>query len=446
MIRRLLLLLSLLAFLPAGPTAAQESGGFRIETITVEGGRRAATEKIVLAESRLTAGREWTESDLRDAIYRIRRLPFIVRADFALRRGTARGLYTLAITVEETRPFVFSRELEVVSFAQESASIALGYGSGHVDAHSSGSAGVRLFVGSQGVLFGALTAYEGWQVGFTRYDLFGRGGSATLAWESRRCCLHQVLPLALDPDFTMWSDREADQASLSLAVPLTGNHSLRAAASVLRGRAESRSGVLADYRSFQPFLDETPPRELRQAQVAWFYDTADDPLFPAHGVTVSAGVELSEHRAPAREGGLFDTASSGPETDARLVALATTARRNWSLSPRQAVSLGGRLAVGRSRLENPVTGGHIERGTFDADSLESSLEARWSASLWGFERTRDQGDLRFEVAARYGLESVSPGFGGAVRQLAVTPSIVFRNGWGVFRFGFGYLSFQRSGR
>lgn len=49
MIRRLLC--ALLLLLPAGAALSQESG-FKIETITIEGGRRPATEEIVIEESR----------------------------------------------------------------------------------------------------------------------------------------------------------------------------------------------------------------------------------------------------------------------------------------------------------------------------------------------------------------------------------------------------------
>jgi hypothetical protein len=444
MIRRSLLLLVLL--LIPQLAAAQETGGFPIETITVEGGRRAATQGIVIAESRLATGRAWSERELREAIYRIRRLPFIVHADFALRRGSERGLYALAITVEETRPFFFAREVEVLGTAPERLSYSLGYGYGFANLRNAGTAGGRLFLGARNVLFGSVDTDEGIQAGFTRYGLFGGGGSATATYGRSVCCRREVLPLGIDPELVDWSTADADRATLTVDVPLAGNHSLRTSLSWLGGEASSRRGLLDDFRAHQYFGGSDRRVERRKAEVKWFYDTADDPLFPSHGVTLSGGIELFQQTAPAREGGIDDFAPPTAETDARLLALAVTGRRSWSLSPRQAVSVGGRLAAGRSRIDNLVSDGRLLPAPVDLDSLESSVEARYSASLWGFERTRDFGDLRFETFARFGYDTTSPSFGGPLTQLSAGSSLAFRNGWGVFRVGFTYLEMQRSRR
>jgi hypothetical protein len=442
MIRRLFLILLLL--LPAG-AVAQETEGFRIETISVEGGRRAATQEIVITESQLTAGRAWSERELREAIYRIRRLPFIVHADFALRRGTARGLYALVITVEETRPFFFAESTDFIATSQTSASSALGYGDSHTNLRVSGTAGARLFLGSRGALFGSVYG-NALQAGYTRYGLFGRGGSATVSLSHHlACCRYEAVPLGLDPGFVTWSTDQGDSASASAVLPLAGNQSLRAAAFWSRLDAGSRQGLLDDSSTDLQSFSGREQRTSRQAEMKWFYDTADDPLFPSRGITVSGGVELAEQTVPVRPpGSSFDAPAR--EGHSRLVALAATGRQSWPLSPRQSLSLGGRLAVGRSRIDHLFTGDRILPRPVDLDSLEASIEARYSVGLWGFEKIRDLGDLRFELGARYGDESTSPSFGGPVRQLSVGPSVAFRNGWGVFRFGFTFLDFQRSGR
>jgi hypothetical protein len=437
----------LLLFLVLIPhiAAAQETGSFQIETITVEGGRRAATQGIVIAESRLATGRAWSERELREAIYRIRRLPFIVHADFALRRGSERGLYALAITVEETRPFFFARDVEVLGSAPERLSYSLGYGYSFGTVRNTATAGGRLFLGARNVLFGSVDTDEGIQAGFTRYGLFG-GGSATATYGRSVCCRREVLPLGIDPGLVDWSTSGADRATLTVDVPLAGNHSLRTSLSWLGGEPSSRRGLLDDFRAHQYFGGTDRRLERRKAEVKWFYDTADDPLFPSHGVTLSGGFELFQQTSPAREGGIDDFDPPTAETDARLLALAVTGRRSWSLSPRQAVSLGGRLAAGRSRIDNLVSDGRILSETVELNSLESSVETRYSAGLLGFERTRDFGDLRFETFARFGYDTTSPPFGGPLTQLSAGSSLVFRNGWGVFRVGFTYLEMQRSHR
>jgi hypothetical protein len=445
-IRRLLGMLLLLGI--AGAAAGQETDGFRIESITVDGGRREATAAIVVEESRLTAGRVWTERELREAVYRIRRLPFIVRADFALRRGTARGLYALAITVEETRPFFFSRQAELVSTSPERVSFALGYGlSGGVNLRNSGTAGARLFVGSRNVLFGSADINEGLQAGYSRYGLFGRGGSLTVSLAHHTfCCNHEVLPLALDPAFVTWSTESGDTGTLSIVLPLTGNQSLRAAASLSRRDAASRRSLLDDPGIDAQTFFSGERRETRQAEIKWLYDTADDPLFPTQGFTLSGGVELTQQTVPVRTAGqtIFDRAAL--QSDSRLVALAATARRSWPLTPRQAVSVGGRLAVGRSTIDHLVLADGSAQGAVDLNSVETAVEARYSASLWGFEKTRDHGDLRAEMVVRAGYETVSPAVSKPLTQISLGPSIAFRNGWGIFRAAFTYLNLQRSRR
>jgi hypothetical protein len=447
MIRRLLCALCLL--LPAGAALSQEAGGFQIESITIEGGRREATQGIVIEESRLRTGRMWTERELREAIYRIRRLPFIVRADFALRRGSARGLYALAITVEETRPFFFSQDADVVATSSREISAALGYGyDGGANFHNGGTAGARLFAGARNVFFASANIDEGLQAGYTRYGLFGRGGSLTVSLlHSSFCCSHEVLPLALDPGAVVWSVESGDTAALSVVLPLTGNQSLRGVAAVSRRDAASRQDLFASLFADQPTFLAGERRESRRAELKWFYDTADDPLFPTQGVTVSAGIELAQQIVPVKTEGasIFDRADL--ESDARLLALAATARESWPLSPRQSVSVGGRVAVGRSTIDHlQVADGTILREPVDLDSLETSIEARYSASLWGFEKSRDQGDLRAEAFVRAGYETTSPSFGGPVTQLSAGPSLAFRNGWGVFRLAFTYLDLRRSRR
>lgn len=77
---------------------------FLIETITVEGVGREAARGIIVAESLLQEGESYSEDELRKAVYRVKRLPFVVEADFSLKKGSERGAYELVITVEETKP------------------------------------------------------------------------------------------------------------------------------------------------------------------------------------------------------------------------------------------------------------------------------------------------------------------------------------------------------
>ena len=98
---------------------------FLIETITVESAHKISAE-IVISESLLEEGSSYTESELRDARYRIVRLPFLLDAEFSLRKGSERGLYQLVITVEETRRWFFGFDLCIFNWRAETILIVQG--------------------------------------------------------------------------------------------------------------------------------------------------------------------------------------------------------------------------------------------------------------------------------------------------------------------------------
>lgn len=75
------------------------SASFLIEKIVVEGVGHGS-EKIVAAETLLRLGSSYTEPQLREALQRVERLPFVVQADFSLRRGSERGRFEL-VTIPE---------------------------------------------------------------------------------------------------------------------------------------------------------------------------------------------------------------------------------------------------------------------------------------------------------------------------------------------------------
>src|SRR6185436_10640572 len=87
------------------PLAAEEPRFF-IERIEVRNARRV-TPDVVIAESRLRAGHEYSEAELRDASTRLERLPFLLSVDFALEKGSERGHHVLVLTINETKPFFF---------------------------------------------------------------------------------------------------------------------------------------------------------------------------------------------------------------------------------------------------------------------------------------------------------------------------------------------------
>ena len=217
-VRPLLLLLLFIAFPAWGqeeePSTPQETDRFLIEKITVEGPKQAAAN-IYRSETLLSEGGTYTEEQLRLAIYRIHRLPFVLDASFALRRGSRRGAYELVIDAKPARWFFFDTSVHAFKFGEP---LDLEEDSFTTDPSMESSTtlqglvGARLFVGRSGVLFGALDSEEGIQAGFTQYDLFHRGILASAGYSRNACCVREVLPLALDPTFSSWSFQSSEKA------------------------------------------------------------------------------------------------------------------------------------------------------------------------------------------------------------------------------------------
>jgi hypothetical protein len=373
----------------------------------------------------------------------------VLEADHALRRGIRRGAYVLAIRVTETNAGFFAADVALLNIDPELA-YALGYSlRGSHSTRESGTAGFRLFLGPRGVLFGAVRDQD-LQAGYTRYGLFGGRGSASLAlsYGPNTCCSRgEILPLGLDPSFASWSLGERRRASFAADLPLSGNYALRLAATELRARTGLRLQVLDDpFRSATSFADEAFIR--RDVELKWIFDDRDDPLFPSRGSALSAGPELAESSTPERRpgtSGAFPVPPADVRSHARMAALAAAGTRSWPLTPRQAFSVGGRIALGRSEVKGLATAGGLDEGARDLGTREASVEVRHSWSLWGPERTRRAGDLRLETSASYGYESTWPSLsfaGNPVRRLAMGSSVVFRNGWGIFRLGFTYLDLR----
>ena len=141
---------------------------FFIETIAVEGAGQASSG-IVVSESLLEEGRGYNEAELREAVYRVNRLPFVVEAAFTLGKGSERGRYRLLITVEEVETFFFGADLIYRDFGG-----SLAAGPAIDDALTDSiTAGARLFAG-QGIVFAAVGDGEDLQAGYARYRLLGR--------------------------------------------------------------------------------------------------------------------------------------------------------------------------------------------------------------------------------------------------------------------------------
>jgi hypothetical protein len=402
-IRLLPFLLVLLGVALPGAAQTPDPPRFLLESIVVEGVQRDAVREIVAAESLLQLGREYSEQELREAVYRVKRLPFVVDAEFSLRKGGERGSYQLVITVEETRLIFYAAD---VGGAYSAYDPPVPTGQDRVEWGATATLGGRWFVGSQGLVFASFQGYDGLglqsgQVGYTRYNLFGRGGFASVA-----------LYTNLDEDL-----EDSYQSSLSAGIPIVGNHSLRADLSWGHFKDDS--------------LGTTFQLESKSLGLAWIYDTTDDPLFPTSGTRVVTNVQYFEDEHT------FEDPFARFEDRFESYGAGLGGSRYWALTHRQSifVDLGGSwghsTAGGRSGIDSWTV----------ATGLGHSMD------LWGFEKTERIGDLRWQNFLTVSSSDSDSPFGpGRYTEGRLTTSLVFRNTWGVIRGSFTYLDILENGR
>jgi hypothetical protein len=396
-----LLILLGMAFPAAAQTPAQtpDPPRFLLESVVVEGVQRDAVRQIVTSESLLQPGREYTEQELREAVYRIKRLPFVLDAEFALRKGGERGSYQLVITVEETRLFFFSAD---VGGQYDGTDERFDPEDDRIDWGASASVGGRWFVGSQGLVFASVQGFDTVgpstaQAGYTRYNLFGRGGFASVA---------------LLTDVSDELDGDAWQGGLSVGLPIVGNHSLRADLSW----SESENNTFFNSRN-----------ESRNFGLAWIYDTTDDPIFPTSGTRLVGGTSYSESEQRSE----FDDVLFRDSIDS--YGFSFGARRHWALTGRQSVSAEMLSAWYQYDADSDPTGDEYEQWNHLAVFTHST-------DLWGFAKTERFGDFRWENSLQaYGTEGDSAFSRFTSIDGRLTTALVFRNAWGVTRLSFSYI-------
>ena len=450
-LRTIAILLVLLAGgIPAwSDEPAPEPARFLIERITVEGPKEAAAN-IVRAETLLRAGELYTEDQLRQAVYRVRRIPFVLDATFSLRKGSRRGAYELLIEVTPARWFFYDAWVRTFAFEQP---VVLGDESFLGDRSSValvGLAGARHFVGRSGVVFAAVDSREGGQIGFTQYDLFHRGVLASAGISRDACCVTEVLPLGLDPSFSSWSFNETARFSLGLAIPLGGPQSIQFAASQRQGDHGSSQEVLVPPGAREGLRTMTgEDLSYRRAEAKWVWDTSDAPLIPTRGLSVSAGLEAS--RFAARDLVLYVVNPLTQETLATSTASslrseqvvgAVSVIRHWPVTPRQTVSVQGRISGGISRVETLDLKGAVANGNGENYGISGGV-----AHAVTLRRSRSGGsldDLRLESGVEVGAETVSPHMPPSpLRRIVIHTGLVFRNAWGRARVTLSYVNFRK---
>jgi hypothetical protein len=406
----LLLACSALAQQPAGETRPR----FLIDSIRVTG-LRWASERVIVSETRLQAGRRYTESELHAGAARAARLPFVVRIDLRLERGETRGAYQLIIDVIEAKPVFGGGVLRVGGDAEEE--------------EISVSIGGRLFAGRSGVLHAAATAGdgEGVDLGYTQYDLFGSGVFVAALVEYRDLTYRGGTlppPELLEPPSTQ--DRITTQ--LIAGIPLGGNHGLRASWTREPTVTRGVTGV---------FLDRTySVRHVTTTELAYLYDSTDDPLFPTRGLSVfgSAAIRRGPYVA-------FEISGRPELTYYERPSFVLDLRKHWELAPRHSLWASGSVKHVERDAEDFGPIGRLEERTATLD--ESEVEIGYALEVFDEEGARRAGDLRVEAGVAYHTSELTvPLRHGAPPRTtkesepAAFVGLVYRNPWAVFRLRF----------
>jgi hemolysin activation/secretion protein len=397
----------LLLFLLAPRIAAtQEPPKFLIETIVVQGVSRAAGRQIVTEESLLKPGQTYSEQELRQAVYRVKRLPFVVEAEFSLRKGSERGAYELVITVEEATPVFFLADAH--AYRAQLESFNTGKKKTSTTWQRDGTLGGRVFVGSHGLVYGSVEKAQHQdgelvQGGYTQYDLFGAGSFA-----------------GTEIDSVQGTNGKNDQLRIFLSggIPLTATQSLRADL----GWQRLKSSI---------FSEQTSEEIGRLVDLAWGYNTTDDPLFPMSGSSASVSVTYRKDADHLQE------STAGFQLDARStvygLGIGAGGWHYWPLTARQSLELGATL--------NRQTSAYAHSPLPSFTSWQGTLAAGHSVSLWGYEKTQRFGDLRFEnviVVSYYddnGAFRLDPN-----KSADFVSSLGYRSRWGVLRLSFTYVA------
>lgn len=394
---------------------AQPVPSFLIESIEVAGGSRA-TDHIIVAESQLRLMQEYTEGDLRGAMARIQRLPFIVATDFRLEKGTEVGRYVLVIRVRRMTPLFLDAETTstwsemIVSPPNGTTNPVFTHrlhrvGDNHV------VAGARAFLGAYIVATATAEKMsfqnDRYTLTFSKYDLFGSRASLTaiLSYLQYPGGFRSGAPDAQND----WHHRDNITYELVGVVPVTGSDSIRGSwqHSELPVRFNERS---LETGQFHYVLLSRP--EIYK-DLFWIHDTTNDPLLPTSGTRWTFGGTRAE--AVSQNGSGYGHVEYR-QFDASL-------ERSFPLVETQSLTIGG-------------SGKQFNRTIYYVRPF-ATYSFDLAHQLAG-------GDLRLQIGAWKEITRIRAQPRPMLNsQGSLNAAIIYRNVWGVLRLNVQYIGWER---
>ena len=252
-----------LALLGIPSLAAQDR--MVIETIEVEH-PAGIPDRIILSEARLTAGEAYSEEEVRQAVHRIRRLPFVFLAAYRLEPGTDASSRRLIFTVKPGYRFNMSLDLlyqHEEDFDYGIIAPSLAYRTFLGNSNFEAGVGSSSFTDGGGDFRNFTLRYSG-------YDLFGTG---------------TVVQLALAR--TLSRDARIELSPTARVVfPLTQVQSIVGNFTTTREEFDREFGIAR--------TRVTTAIRRTDADILWTRDTTDDPYFTLRGTSLLAGPRLMQ--------------------------------------------------------------------------------------------------------------------------------------------------------
>ena len=409
------LVLCVLAITTAAFAQQQQPTSYRLERIVVEGSR--IDDTVVRGEARLEEERTYTDADFQQAVYRIRRLPFVTDAVYRLEPGVTAGGTTLVIRILDVTPAFYELNGTGTRLAD-----------GETVRDGSALLGGRWHLANLGVIEGAVEKNdfaEGINVGlaYRAYDIMGTGGFASAAIAQR------FKTELRDYDPTL---------AVTVGYPLTQRQTVTLTA------AQSGTSVTRDFDvnnddddDDEDDSDRDDNRDLTDSQgftfatLRWWYETIDDPFFATRGVQVSAGptwssAEFEFERYDVAEPD--DTASTKLSTESYGLAFDASGYRRLFGRTVGFVRLNGNGTKNQQSELEMLSGSAGAGLAFDFHSQAENVLRPFKA--------------RLEIGAAYRTTQTSqpdlPEI--SVNDVAAEAAFVFRHRWGTVRLTGTYVN------
>ena len=392
----------------------QQPQRYRLERIIVEGS--GVDDTIVRGEARLREEQMYTEADFREAVGRVRRLPFVVDATYRIEPGVTAGGTTLVVRILDVFP-VF------LDFTGTNARNA----EGDTVRDYSILLGGRALLNNLGVIEGAVEKSDngdGINVGlaYRAYDIMGTGAFATAV-------LAQRFKTELrDYDPTM---------VITAGYPLTRRQT------VTFTGAKSGSSVTRDFdlnndddddddddTDRDDNLDLKDDAAFNYATLQWWYETIDDPFFATRGVQIALGPSWGQSEFTSRNWNAATRRIDITESGSEAYGVNLDASLYQKLFPRTVGFLRLNASGTREQETELETRNGVARAglAFDFHRQDENVLRPWKA--------------RVEIGAAYRTTDVTrPDLAGSsFNDTGAEVGFVLRHRWGSVRLLGTYLT------